>query len=57
MKPWAIFCGADLRYLTLSENEEGVWQEYLGWPTPEEIEEAKKTYRAERVRVHTGVSA
>lgn len=40
-QPYAIIGPRGLAYIGLHETEEACWHTYLGWPTPEEIADAK----------------
>lgn len=51
-KPWAVFRGKIPIHLGLYETEQDVWQIYLGWPSLEEIDDAKHSgLRAARIIV------
>ncbi len=39
--PWALLRGDDIFWLGMVKNESEAWQIALGWPSKEEIEDAK----------------
>jgi hypothetical protein len=52
MHPWAIFWNGSLVYVGLHTDAADCWQIYLGWPSHEEIEDAKRNGKScERVSV------
>jgi hypothetical protein len=41
-QPWAVYDRkGKLLFLDLAENEDHVWQIWLGWPSKDDIEDAK----------------
>ena len=42
MKVWGIFRKAELLYVGLHSTEQDCWQIYLGWPSDQEIADAKR---------------
>lgn len=42
MKPWVIVSPSGLYYIGMHQEELGVWQIALGWPSNTEIEERKR---------------
>lgn len=42
MKPYAIYQRGELHYLGMHVSEDDCWCVALGWPSPEEIEHAKR---------------
>jgi len=42
MKIWAVFRKAELLYVGLHTTEQDCWQLYLGWPSEQEVLDAKR---------------
>lgn len=40
-RPFVIVGPNGVEYLGLHKDEHGVWETFLGWPTPEEVKEVK----------------
>jgi len=51
-RPYGVWLGAEVVYVGMHRNEEDVWENWLGWPTPVEIDAKKRQgYRVSLITV------